>query len=161
MAPVSPLRHGGLVVPIARGARADRTRSPLVTAEPLEHALQDFEIASVVDDEAPSLGVDSRGASQHLRECRLEPPDIGIGIEGQFVGLMPRGSCTADPTPLRRRLGLSHREALSDDALGQALLATHILQRHKRPRVAGRELASGNEVLESNRKFQQAQGVEM
>ena len=51
---------------------AGRNRSSLVAAEPFEHALQDFEIASVVDDETSSLGVDSRGAPQRLRECRLE-----------------------------------------------------------------------------------------
>ena len=72
IARTSPLRQGGLVVPMARGAPAGRNRSSLVAAEPLEHALQDFEIASVVDDEAPSLGVDSRGAPQRLRESRLE-----------------------------------------------------------------------------------------
>ena len=140
-------------------APATRYRSTLAAALALEHALQDFEIASVVDDETPSLGVDPRGAPQRLRECRLESPDIGIGIEGQFVGRMPGGPCTADPTSLRRRLGLSHRKPVSDDSLGQALLATRVLHRHERPRVAGRELASDNEMLDSHRKLQQTQRV--
>ena len=86
---------------MARSARADPTRSHLVAAKPFEHALQNVEIASVVDDEAPSPGVDSRSAPQRLRECRLEPPDIGIGIEGQFVGLMPQGP----PCAARRSSG--------------------------------------------------------
>ena len=72
---------------------------------------------------------------------------------------MPLGPCAAAPTSLRLSLDLSHREPLSDDSLGQALLATRVLQRHERPCVAGRELASGNEMLDSNRELQQAQGV--
>ena len=141
------------------GDRAARTRSCIVTAEPFEQPLENLEIASVVDDESPCLGVDSCGAPKRLRECRLESPDIGIGIESHVVGLMRTDPCTADPTSLRRSLGLPHREALPDDSLGQTRLPTSVLHRHERPSMAGRELTSGNEMLDSNRKLQQTQGV--
>ena len=91
------------------GERAARTRSCIVAAEPFEQPLENLEIASEVDDESPCLGVDSSGAPQRVRECRLKSPNIGIGIGGQVVGLIPRNPCVADPTSLRRSLGLPHR----------------------------------------------------
>ena len=48
---------------------------------------------------------------------------------------------------------------MSDDSLGQTRLSTLVLDRHERPRVAGRELASGNKMLDSNRKLQQTQSM--
>ena len=101
--------------------------------------------------ETPAPGVDSCRAAKRVREYRFESPDIGIGIEGPVVGPVRGGPGAADPTSLRRGLGLSHREPLQHDALGEPCLPARIFHRHERPRMARRELAPDDEVLDPNR----------
>ena len=129
--------------------------SGLVVAEPFEKSLQDVEVACVVDDEAPSFGVDSGVASERVCQGDFESPDIRVFAVDRGAGLRLNSPPPADAASLGRRLGLSHREAVSDDSLGKSALSACVPHRDERARMSSGELTGCDQVVDSRRQLQQ------